>query len=107
MSAASQRPAVALNWATARASAKLFVIEQSSNVYLIPPAGKPVKLNFPASFLWQRLTHQEPLEPVLCEYASRFDSDELDATSAISSFLFRMCSLGFIVFPDDTRLGTL
>ena len=75
----------------------LLVLEKSRSIYLIPPEGKPVRLNFEASFIWTSVTLGRGLDAVVDAYRHEFALAPEVAEGEVKAFVRRMCEAGFIV----------
>ena len=84
----------------ARPKREVYAIEQSGSVYLIPREGKPVRLNFAASFLWRELGKASSPEEMIAGYARVFDADSETANADVHRFLKTMREGGYLVSSD-------
>jgi hypothetical protein len=87
----------ARTWSFARAAPNLLILEQSDSIYLIPQRAKPIRLNFPASFIWQKLTERRAFDETADFYAGNFDTDLEEARTVIENFLTAMIENGYLV----------
>lgn len=75
----------------------LMVITQSGSTYLIPRAGKVVRLNHEASFVWKRLAAGTTVESAIAAYARHFDLPGSIASDEIRTFAASMQQTGYLV----------
>ena len=82
---------------TLRAPPDLLTVTRNQSVYLVPKSGKPVRLNFEASFIWTCVTLGRPIDSVVAEYCRRFGALPEAATQEVRDFLERMCAAGHLL----------
>lgn len=94
------------NWGAARRIASdLVFIKQDETIYLLPARGKPVRLNFQASYLWEQIVKGVAPAEVVAEYSIRFGVEPSRAHDEYTAFIREMHDSRHLVSTGFPRVG--
>jgi hypothetical protein len=73
------------------------VVEEHGTVYLIPPVGRPLRLNRSASGLWRMLAEGRPRDEVVDRHAVDSGCDVATARDEIEQLIASLCENHYLM----------